>query len=50
MGMDALTFTGVATYIAEFWASEMISSGLQVIMALAIGGFGLSIIIRAIIK
>ena len=50
MGMDALTWTGVDTYIAEFWAAGMISSGLKVILALAIGGFGLATLIRAIIK
>lgn len=50
MGLDALTWTGVDTYLAEFWGAGMINTGLKSILALAIGAFGLAAIIRAITK
>jgi hypothetical protein len=47
MGMEGLAFGGVTTFLAEFFGSGIVASGLQAMLALAIGGLGLAVIIRA---
>lgn len=48
MGLDQLQWTGVVTFLTEWFASPLIDGAIKAIIAVAVGRFALKAIVNAL--